>query len=60
MTKKDFELIARVLSDARELAADNDDLILLDMVGRRFAAELATTNPRFDGHRFMEAAGVRS
>lgn len=50
MSRKDFELIARVVSNitnwnARRTAAN------------LFATEIAYTNPRFDRGRFMEACG---
>lgn len=60
MTRKDFELIAAALADARRLilsqercgAAKAHDLAALCV-----AQALATTNPRFDQRRFLIAAG---
>jgi hypothetical protein len=66
MTKKDFELIAGALLEARPPSGDGDDNPL-----RRFAFErwqrtawsvcraLASTNPRFDRGVFMAACGGR-
>lgn len=55
MTKKDFRLIADVLSDFAGPAqltkgkVDHDDLI------KAFADRLRSTNPRFDRERFITA-----
>ena len=56
MTKKDFELIARIL--ASPYCAE--DQIAVRAVAYRFADALATTNPRFDRARFLAACGVQS
>lgn len=50
MTKKDFELIARVLFES-DLVEDE-----LDALARRFADALAQTNPLFNRARFIAAA----
>ena len=67
MSKKDFELIARVLKRCR---ADSEYHTALSGPQRRaavasidnasidFADELAATNPRFDRERFLRACGV--
>lgn len=52
MTKKDFELIARVISDWREQMGSPTDLV------NHFASELAEENPRFDKAKFVKACGV--
>jgi hypothetical protein len=53
MTKKDYELIARVL---RETTGGPDmPGPLRDHIARTFAYELAALNPRFDGARFIAA-----
>ena len=49
MTKKHFELIARVLSENTDHAA----LVC------RFAQELAKENPRFNEKKFIEACGLK-
>lgn len=53
MSKKDFELIARIL---RGLPVD---CYGTEQVAERFAEELQRTNPRFDAARFLTACGVR-
>lgn len=52
MTKKDFELIAEVIATLPESISYNDQ----EQVAAAFADRLATTNPRFDRDRFMDAA----
>lgn len=54
MTRKDFELIARVLSEARAELADE----YVDYMAHRFADALVWTSERFDRARFLRAAGV--
>lgn len=58
MTKKDFELIARVLSNARVTFDNPQQTIALNGAAFAFAFELATVNGRFDKERFLRAAGV--
>jgi hypothetical protein len=60
MTRKDFELIARVLSNARITFDKPQQTIALNGAVFAFASELASTNDRFDKHRFLRAAGVES
>ena len=48
MTRKDFVLIARVLSENTDHTA----------IVCRFAQELAKVNPRFDTERFIKACGL--
>lgn len=69
MTKKDFELIARVLKRCR---ADSEyhaalsgpqrraAVASIDNVAIDFADELAATNPRFKRDVFLRACGVES
>jgi hypothetical protein len=57
MTRKDFELIARVIKAQR---APHNDSATLDELTREFAYALEETNPRFDTHRFIEACGVKA
>lgn len=54
MTRKDFELIARVIKNSDEVADDMTREALADM----FADKLADTNPAFDRARFITACGV--
>ena len=72
MTRRDFELIAEAVSDARgevlALYADEtsgmaqyaraDELQGVKRVAHQLAKYLGTTNPRFDRERFLKAAGV--
>lgn len=56
MSRKDFEMIARVL---RETTGGPDmPEPLRDHIARTFADELAATNPRFDRARFLKACGA--
>lgn len=60
MTKKDYELIAAVITSVR----DPDRRMRLghkhacDNIANEFARVLARTNPRFDRARFLKACGV--
>lgn len=54
MTRKDFELIARVLKNSDEVLDDMAREALAEM----FAAELANTNPNFDRDRFLKASAA--
>lgn len=55
MTKRDFELIAKVLN---EYADDAGVVIERDAIAYKLAEALATTNERFDKARFLKACGV--
>lgn len=62
MTKKDFELIARALRAARATEALTNVQLYnegwtngVDAAASELADALATTNPRFDRARFLEA-----
>lgn len=57
MTRKDFELIADVISAVRTETGGTVDGIL-DNLTRKFADVLYGTNPRFDRGRFERAAGM--
>jgi hypothetical protein len=48
MTKKDFVLIAKVVFAEQ-------DFVVRSRTAMRFADALATTNPRFDKDRFLNA-----
>lgn len=61
MTKKDYELVARVLRDTEAACLRSQwDAVWRDRgrVAEAFADELASTNPRFDRARFLRACGV--
>ena len=55
MTKKDFELIARVLNYRRWQAANTADKDQVMATAQAFALALAADNPRFDSARFLMA-----
>src|SRR5215475_7113711 len=58
MSKKDFELVARVVRASAPLPYETAELLSKDQqraLAERFAAELASTNPRFDRGRFIAA-----
>ena len=69
MTRKEFELIAAALRDARPPRALRDaahaaSIVAagkaIDDVARELATRLAATNPRFNRARFLDACGVTS
>lgn len=53
MSKKDFEMIARVLRD--NLNGPDCPVPVRDNLARAFADELAASNPRFARERFIAA-----
>ena len=58
MTKKDYELIAKAITDSRYLgrrAITEEYQGAIDGVTLRIAGVLADTNPRFDSARFLSA-----
>lgn len=57
MTRKDYELIARVLTNYSD---DEGVVIERDAIAYRLADALAIDNPRFNRHKFLIAAGVYS
>jgi len=59
MTRKDFELIARVFK--REMALEDGETFRHFTIGglaRLMASELRYTNPLFNRERFLDACGV--
>ena len=56
MTKKDFELIADVISDMKRDSTRRDGLVL-EATAKRMADALATTNGAFKRERFLAACG---
>lgn len=59
MTRKDFELIARVFSDLNaDFNNGGSDSVSLSLVAEELADALATTNGAFDRVRFLAACGV--
>lgn len=57
MTRKDFELIARVLRYYKEDM--NGTSTHVSNLAHRFATELEQTNPRFDRRTFFDACTVK-
>jgi len=56
MTRKDYELIAAAVRDARDdLAASPRTSGVVDLVAGHLATALRGTNPRFDSVRFLRA-----
>jgi hypothetical protein len=60
MTKKDYEMIARILREHVETAHNAGELNKARAIARDFTRELAQGNPRFDRRRFLEACGVET
>jgi hypothetical protein len=60
MTKKDYELIARVLRETSVLCLGGSykDARAIQAYAEAFADEFALTNPRFNRERFLAACGV--
>lgn len=54
MTRKDYELIAKVL---RDFVGDSGDVIDRDKIALELSKALAQENPRFDTKRFLIASG---
>ena len=54
MTRKDYELIAKVLKD---FVGDSGDVIDRDRIAYELSNVLAQENPRFDRERFLVASG---
>ena len=57
MTRRDFELLARVLRQAQDDYEAGDE-IEPATITQRLADELALTNPRFDRDSFLRASGA--
>jgi len=57
MTRKDYELIARVFADLNESESEGDK-VSLARVARELAIELWKDNERFDGDKFLKACGL--
>lgn len=58
MSRQHFEFIARVLAEAKPYAG-TEEYGLWDRLVRRFASELASTNPQFRESQFLFAAGIK-
>ena len=55
MTRKDYELIARVIDSIRGVNNDADQIA--DSITYRFIGALKADNPRFNEDIFLEASG---
>lgn len=60
MTRKDYELIAKVLKDLNDdFNNGGADEVSLALVAEELATALALDNPRFNRARFVSACGVK-
>ncbi len=57
-TKKDFEFVADVLSNALKSAQGKDEREGVKIAVALFAFALRRTNPHYDLSRFLDAVGV--
>ncbi len=58
MTRKDFELIAEVIRNARGSSQEAE--AVLDSITYRFVGALASTNPNFDREKFISKCGYKA
>lgn len=59
MTKKDYELIAKVIRrEAEKWKPDSGQARIIDDIFQSFCDELARVNPNFDQDKFLTACGV--
>jgi hypothetical protein len=57
-TKKDFEFVANLLSNALKVAKGSDEREGVKIVVALFAFALKRTNPHYDLNRFLDAVGL--
>jgi len=55
MTRKDFELIAKVLLQSKPEGDKNTELYRWNVVVLNFAKQLQAENPRFNSAKFIKA-----
>lgn len=55
MSRKDYELIAQVISGLKNRVVDD---MALNAIVSNFIEELEDDNPRFDAQRFAKACGL--
>lgn len=55
MTRKDYELIAKVIANSQGLTRGG----IMDTLATRMAEALQADNPRFNPARFLSACGVK-
>ena len=60
MTKRDFELIARVVRNMTSASMGYQSTRARLLVAENFSGELSVDHPRFDRARFLKACGVES
>jgi hypothetical protein len=58
MGRRHYLLIASILRQNLAEAANEGERRMVEQIARDFAAELAGTNPSFDGSRFLRACGL--
>lgn len=58
LTKKDSKIIAGIIKEQRAFADTTDELNRIDGIAYAFAVYLATTNPKFDRNKFLDACGT--
>ncbi len=58
MTRKDYELIAEILSEVQAYAGINAGTV--ELTARMFADRFRAGNTRFDRERFLLACGVNA
>lgn len=59
MSRKDFELLARVIKDARSSADSSPEIGQTDHIAERIATALVGHSSTFDKDRFLKACGVK-
>jgi hypothetical protein len=57
MTRKDYELIARIIDTSRTYHSSTEASDAIDAVANMLAGAFRVGNPRFDADRFAAAAG---
>lgn len=57
MTKKDYELIAIVISDLPSFVEVTE--VGHERIALRFAGALKSKNPKFNRNKFLQACGVK-
>lgn len=56
MSRRDFELLARVLKDVRHNTSDDkNDTVIVDHIAKRIAEALSSHSSTFQPERFLEA-----
>jgi hypothetical protein len=58
MTRKDYELIARAISEVSKLTMNPQASIAVRTVAANIAMHLVSQNDRFDRSKFLKACGV--